>query len=264
MHDAHTMVAVAQTSSIRLRLLGGFELSLGGAPVPLRPASQRLVAFVAVRSHGVERTCAAYQLWPDTSEERARANLRSTLWRLARVVPDVVISTPTRLALGHSVWVDARHGLSELISGSSDAMIANHLPFEWMSSDLLPDWYDDWLMVERERLRQLHLRALEERAREALRVGRTGEAIQLALTAVSIDPLRESSHRTVIEAHLAEGNAFEAQRQLDALNSARAHADAEVSPELRELRLNDAPPHPRREVEGRVVRNSRQEGQPAR
>lgn len=229
------MVAVAEALSIRLRLLGGFELSLGGSPVALRPASQRLVAFVAVRSHGVERACAAYQLWPDTNEERARANLRSTLWRLGRVAPDIVISTATRLALGDSVWVDARHGLSELVSGSSDAMIANRLPFEWMSADLLPDWYDDWLMVERERLRQLHLRALEARAREALRLGATGEAIELALTAVAIDPLRESSHRTVIEAHLAEGNASEAQRQLDALNAARAHADAHVSPDLKEF-----------------------------
>ena len=82
-------------------------------------------------------------------------------------------------------------------------------------SDLLPDWYDDWLEIERERLRQLTLRVLDARARRAIDDHQPGEAIQLALTAMAIDPLRAASYRLLMEAHLAEGNEHDARRTLD-------------------------------------------------
>jgi DNA-binding SARP family transcriptional activator len=79
--------------------------------------------------------------------------------------------------------------------------------------ELLPDWYDDWLVTERERLRQLRLHALEESVRVLIERGRLSEAIDLGLRAVAMEPLRESAHRLVIRAHLAEGNRAEALRQ---------------------------------------------------
>jgi DNA-binding SARP family transcriptional activator len=227
--DASAMLPAATRTDIRLRLLGGFELTIDGSPVLLRPESQRLLAYVAITSRGVERSFAAFQLWPDTNERRARANLRSALWRLGRVASNLVATTATRLRLDDSVWVDAKHGIAELSSVDSTTLVESQLPFEWMGADLLPDWYDDWLMIERERLRQLHVRLLEGRARESLNAGATAEAIQFALAAVSVDPLRESGHRLVIEAHLAEGNSHEAQRQLQAFQDVRAHAQSAPS-----------------------------------
>src|SRR6266545_404812 len=57
------------------------------------------------------------------------------------------------------------------------------------AGDLLPDWYDDWVVIER---------------------GRHGQAIQAALLAVGEEPLRESAHRILVRAHLAQGNQGEA------------------------------------------------------
>ena len=81
------------------------------------------------------------------------------------------------------------------------------------AGDLLPDWYDDWLTVERERFRQLRLHALESLAGDLADSGRFAAATDAALAAIASEPLRESAHRTLIKLHLAEGNAAEAVRQ---------------------------------------------------
>ena len=84
------------------------------------------------------------------------------------------------------------------------------------AADLLPSWYDDWVIVERERLRQIRVHSLEELSRRLVVVHRYGDAIDAALAAIAADPLRESAHRRLIEAHLAEGNLSEAIRQYKA------------------------------------------------
>jgi DNA-binding SARP family transcriptional activator len=81
------------------------------------------------------------------------------------------------------------------------------------AGELLPDWYDDWVVIERERFRQARLHALEALCYGLARRGRYDKAIELGLTAVADEPLRESAHRAVMRAHLAEGNRVEALRQ---------------------------------------------------
>lgn len=198
---------------IEVRLLSGFEVRIDDLPVGLQPASERLVAFVALNPRGVHRDFAALQLWADVEEARASANLRSALWRLRKHADGLVEATKTCLRLGAGVWLDVRDGLDEAVGAGRSALAPT--PFSSVCANLLPDWYDEWLEVDRERLRQHQLGLLESRARDALDRGDTTDAIQSGLTAVSIDPLRESSHRVVIEAHLVEGNAAEARREFE-------------------------------------------------
>jgi DNA-binding SARP family transcriptional activator len=193
---------------VQLRLLGGFELLIDATPIELQPALQRLMAFVALTPRGVGRMFAAFQLWPDKVEKRALANLRSTIWRLNGLGVELIAVTPKRLTLARGVWVDA---LAEpAVSGADSAAPA---PFQTMLRDLLPDWYDDWLIVERERFRLLRLAALESSARASILAGDTTTAIQLALSALAIEGARETAHQLVIDAHLAEGNECEARRE---------------------------------------------------
>ncbi len=206
--DAQTTTAQAE-----LRLLGGFGLSCNGETIETTPAAQRLLAFVALTPRGADRTYVACQLWPEHTEQRAKANLRSAIWRLSKAPTPLLAATKDRLRLADGVWVDVRNGVAELAATGMDSILVAALPFAALDSDLLPDWYDDWLTIERERLRQFRLGALEEAASLALERGRHGQAIQLALAAVAADPLRESSHRLVIEAHLAKGNRVDAWRQ---------------------------------------------------
>jgi pentatricopeptide repeat protein len=81
-----------------------------------------------------------------------------------------------------------------------------------LCGDLLPGWYDDWVLLERERLAQLRVHALEVVAARLAAAGRHGQAIQAAYAAVQTEPLRESAYRTVIRVHLAEGNVADALR----------------------------------------------------
>lgn len=202
------------TPHTALHLLGGFELRIDGQSIDLQPGIRKLLALVALSPRGVGRSFAAFQLWPDSTEDRARANLRSTLWRLGKLPVNIVVASKSDLRLDPDVWVDARHDAESLADGVGRAQQLSSRPFGSLSSDLLPDWYDDWLVVERERLRQQRLRTLEGRAVEMLGRGDSSGAIQMGLAAVAIDPQRESAHRLVIEAHLHEGNPSEARRQL--------------------------------------------------
>jgi DNA-binding SARP family transcriptional activator len=86
-----------------------------------------------------------------------------------------------------------------------------HVP-EWTTTvaELLPGWYDEWVIFERERIRQRMMHALEVLSRLLRIHGRYGEAIDAAMDAVAVEPLRESAHRALAEAHFAEGNYGEA------------------------------------------------------
>ncbi|MGW0229316.1 AfsR/SARP family transcriptional regulator [Actinopolymorpha singaporensis] len=199
--------------AVRLQLLGGFELRVDDAVVEVKPAPQRLMALLALAGAAVERTFAAEQLWPDASRERAQANLRTTVWRLRHVSCELVASSKTHVRLAAQVWVDVREGLAEVQRADPAAVLRTVGLEATLLADLLPDWYDDWLETERERIRQLRLAGLERCGEQLLAAGHPADGIQLGLRAAAIEPLRESAQRLVIRCHLAEGNLVEAVRQ---------------------------------------------------
>src|SRR5262249_38081752 len=79
-----------------------------------------------------------------------------------------------------------------------------------LCKDLLPDWYDDWVTLDRERFRQLRMHALERLCDRLTDARRFGEAIEAGLEAARVEPLRESAHRAIMRVHIAEGNRSEA------------------------------------------------------
>jgi DNA-binding SARP family transcriptional activator len=180
--------------------------------VALPLSAQRLLAFVALHERPLPRSFVAGSLWLDSSEERANANLRSALWRLHRSGQRVVECDGQRLALGRTVIVDLREAdalAHRVLSGDAGLEIEPSA----LGGELLPGWYDDWILFERERFRQLRLRALDALCDRLTEARRFDAALEAGLAAVAGEPLRESSHRAVIRAHLADGNAAEAIRQ---------------------------------------------------
>jgi DNA-binding SARP family transcriptional activator len=59
------------------------------------------------------------------------------------------------------------------------------------------------------------------------------EAIDAAVAAVAIEPIRETSRRTLMRAYLAEGNTAKALRELETFRSLlRRELDVEPSPDI--------------------------------
>jgi DNA-binding SARP family transcriptional activator len=199
----------------RLSLLGGFELRCAGADVAVSRNGQRLLALLALQGRPLERLWVAGTLWLDATEERAGASLRSALWRLPQPGGTAVVeASTTHLRLARDLAVDTLELVALAERLESPAGRGEHQPEPTLlARDLLPDWYEDWVVLERERFRQLRLHALEALCARLTEAGRFGAAVQAGLAAVSGEPLRESAHRTLIQAHLAEGNPGEAVRQ---------------------------------------------------
>jgi DNA-binding SARP family transcriptional activator len=225
-------------TEVQLKLIGGFELRREGEPVDLPMSAQRLVAYLALRGRPLLRIHVAGTLWLDSSEERSCANLRSALWRLGGPARGVVEATASHVGLSRDVVVDMREVIAlarDLLEQADDADDVE-IESSGLAMDLLPDWYDEWVLLERERLRELRVHALERLAERATRQGRFAHAIDTALTAIQADPLRESAHRVLIKAYLAEGNGGAGIRQYHEY-CRRAHDELGVGPssQLREI-----------------------------
>ena len=207
-------MAVSCTSNLRLALLGGFGFYVGVSKSDVPLGAQRLLALLALSSKsGISRCIAAERLWPDATRRRASANLRSALWQSRCIGSEAaVMATGGWISLSPTVEVDYYDAVD------SARRIANSCPrleprngheatIAALSWELLPDWSDDWILLDRERWDQIRLHALESLARHLMSAEKYLFAIEAALAAVAIEPVRESAHRTVIEIFIAQDNA---------------------------------------------------------
>jgi DNA-binding SARP family transcriptional activator len=220
--------------------------------VTLSPGSQRLVALVAVRGR-MRRDQVASTLWPDTDPQSAQHRMRSELWRIQRRAPDLLTVGCDTVRLGGDVGVDAQrldrqarrvlramtdHGTRhDTGTPTADAQEAVAELLAWPTGRaLLAGWEHDWLIVDRERLHQLHLHALEAAATWLLRQARHGEALDVALRAQAIEPLRESAHAIALTVHVALHNIAEARRHYAAFaRLLRNELGVAPSPKLQSL-----------------------------
>jgi DNA-binding SARP family transcriptional activator len=204
-------------------------MSTADAALPRR--AQRMVAYLALKGP-MPRLLTAEALWPETTERLALSNLRSTVHQIRVSCPGLLSHSTDPLDLAADTIVDVRqfHDLWESENSrhtpntapnmenpqdaqdAQDAEDAERVRLLLDGGELLPGWYDDWVLSEQERMRQLRLRRLEEEALRSLRSGQPARALTLAHCATRLDPLRESAQRTLIEAHLEMGNRVDALR----------------------------------------------------
>jgi len=209
--------AVSSTSRVELSLLGTFRMRVDSVQIDeLAIGSQRLLIFLALHDRAIARISLAGTMWPDVSDERAGLSLRSALTRLDGLLSNTVVATKAGgLSLRAGVVVDLREAQAlahRLLHRSSPVEVADLSAdsVALLSSELLPDWYDDWIIADAEDWRQLRVDALEALGQRLLAEARTAEAIRAARAAMRVDPLRESPHALLIRIHLADGNQSEA------------------------------------------------------
>lgn len=205
-------MSAGQPAGFELQMLGSFSLRCHGVQITLPISSRRLLAFLAI--HGpTSRLVLMGTLWPSVGESHARGSLRTAKWRLQRAAPLLLEAEDDAIALTPDVRVDLRTvaDSAQLILQRPDPVSADGaLVRAW--GELLPGWYDDWVIFERERLRQLRLHALDALAERFAARGAYLDALAVAIESLRIEPLRESANRMIIAIHLAEGNVVEAMR----------------------------------------------------
>lgn len=222
----------------RLALLESFSAAFDGGAVSIPMSGQRLLALLAVHNSPLRRPYVAGSLWLTSSEAHAGGCLRSTLWRLGRLGVKFVETSESLLRLSPTVSVDLYDAQSQArrLLDRSVPCRPTDLACESLTRDLLAGWYDDWVLIERERFRQLRLHALEAICERLIALERFGEAVEAGLAAVAGEPLRESAHRFLIQAYLAEGNRVEALRQFRwYAQLLREELQAEASPLMQNL-----------------------------
>ena len=197
----------------RVTVLGAFTLISHGTAVPLGIDARRLVAYLAVHPRPQGRRALAADLWPGIEVEAAMRLLDDAV--LAVAVPGLLVTgADGALALGADVDVDLAAAML-LVRTLPDVPAVESPELTLLDADILPGWTAAWIVVERERFRQLRLHAVEERSLRLIGAGRCGEAVALARAAARSAPSRESARRTLIEAHLAQGDIAAAVAEYD-------------------------------------------------
>jgi DNA-binding SARP family transcriptional activator len=190
----------------RVTVLGAFTLTDGTAAVPLGVDARRLVAYLAVHRRPQQRETLAADLWPGVEAATALVLLAETVAGVE--VPGLLTGADDQaaaLALAADVEVDlaVAMALIRALPGISADAVTDTCALD---ADILPGWTAAWLVIERERFRQLRLHAVEERSLRLSAVGRYAAAVEMAQIAVKTAPSRESARRVLIEAHLAQGD----------------------------------------------------------
>ncbi|MDR7253272.1 DNA-binding SARP family transcriptional activator [Nocardioides sp. BE266] len=207
----HSAVAVA---SARLRLIGGWQLVVDGAEVALGHREQRLVALLGLAAPGT-RSRVASILWPDSTDEHALGSLRRAVWQCQRRCPGVLSASRSTLALAPEISVDVDDlrraaGLTELPMDDGARGLLDVL----RGPELLPGWFDDWVVDERTRLDQVRVESLERISQDALDRGDFALAVESAAVASQIEPLRESARELSVRGHIGRGDVGSAHSEL--------------------------------------------------
>lgn len=259
------------SSPWQIHLLGGLRVQRGPVVIT-RFRSHRfgaLLAYLALFPQRLHtREALADLLWPDADLEAGRVNLRTALSSLRRqleppdVPPGSVVVTKgnTYVELNPAAIITDVAEFEEAVSAAARAATADqrieHLrnAVQRYTGPLLPGFYENWALNERERLAEAHLRAVQQLAALQEQAGEGDQALDLARRAVSADPFQEESHAIVIRLLMASGQFVAAQRQYEELaRLLKERLDIEPSPYVRALleAPRNAAPVPERQTPSR-------------
>src|SRR5947208_5251515 len=209
---------------LSLTLLGGFQARLEpGSPLALpTKKAQALLAYLAIpvgQAHPRDKLAAL--LWGGIREESARASLRQALFAIRKALgetkPLALLLEGETLALNRSVVdVDVATFEGLVAEGTPEALAKAAGLYQ---GDLLAGFavdeppFEEWLVTERERLREMASEGLAKLLAHHRKDGAGEAAVQTALKLLSLDPLQEPVHRTLMRLHAEQGRRGTALRQ---------------------------------------------------
>jgi len=218
-------------STLHIHLLGEFLLVADEEPVTTfeMPRLQSLLAYLLLhRGVPQSRTHLAFLLWPDSTDQQAHTNLRKAVYLLRQTFPHA--DSFIHIGRQSISWEPDTQKVScildvqnfeHAIKKAKQAEHAQNLPamrqalsqaVDIYGGDLLPSCYDEWILPERDRLRQVFFKALE-RLIVLLEQERDEEAaINAALRLLRYDPLHEETYRHLMRLYAVRGDRTSALR----------------------------------------------------
>jgi DNA-binding SARP family transcriptional activator len=225
---------VVTEPSLRLGLLGGLEIAVAGEPVDLhevRPRARSTLRLLALRAGDVvHRESLAAQLWPDLEQEAALRGLQvaiSSLRGLLEPATGANGSARTRPGLlvrdgqsyGLALPPGCRSDIQEFEARLADARSARlggdrtreraelEAALGLYRGELLPEeGTAEWVLAERDHLRQSAAGAAEALARCLVDSGEPEEAVEAVRGCLRLDPYRDHAWRLLIDLHTEAGN----------------------------------------------------------
>jgi len=231
---------------LKLTLLGGFDaVSSSGAIALPTKKTRALLAYCALRPGEVhQREKLATLLWGDTIEANARNSLRQALF-LLRAALKQARSAALRID-GDTVTADPQSLDVDVFR--FEQLVAKRTPVALEQAatlyrgDLLDGFvideepFEQWLVHERERLRELALDALARLLRHQNSLEATDAATQTARRLLTLDPLQEAVHRVLMRLHVRAGRREAALRQYEiCIGLLRRELQLGPEPETRQL-----------------------------
>lgn len=249
---------------LRVRLFGGLVIERAdwSAPARLSPAAETLFAHLIIerrRSHARDELAGLF--WGDMPDDRARNCLNTALWRIRRVLePDpgsrgmYVETTPSgdvRFNTTSDYWLDVavfESVLDSILRVPTDELAADDIrriesALDLYTGDLLGRVFDDWVLIERERLRARWLEAQVHLMRAYRARGAWQQALTYGRRVIGIDPLREEVHRELMSLYHESGEPAQAIRQYEQCREILLHeVGIGPAPATQELRARVASP----------------------
>ncbi len=197
---------------LQARLLGQFEVFVQDHPViiPSRPA-QSLFAYLLLhpnKSHRRERL--AGQFWLTSSEVNARSNLRHELWRIRKALGHGAEAYLQSNDLGVTYCPQPGDQLDvnvfKACTGNENSTEVLLQAVSVYGGELLPGFYDEWVILEREYLQAEYERKMERLLDHLLAEGRWNEALKWGEVWIASGETPEPAYRALMIAQAGLGN----------------------------------------------------------
>jgi DNA-binding SARP family transcriptional activator len=223
-------------STLRINLFGVVRISHDRDPIEIKVgrALKGVLAYLVLFSDRIHaRDVLAGLFWGDSSENRARSCMSTTLWRLRKILePEGVprgtyLLTPSPGEVGFNPesnhWLDVMELESQaqpILTKSYEALVSDEVlelenALGLYSGDLLEGFYDDWALTERERLRSLYLKSLAHLLGYYGHNGGYDKALACGHRILNLDPLREEIHREMMRLYVDCGRRAQAIQQYE-------------------------------------------------
>jgi DNA-binding SARP family transcriptional activator len=182
-------------------------------------------------------------LWPDTSDENARHNLCTELWRIRKALGsrddadhDYLLTEDLTITFNPEAqcWLDVNQ-LQRCTStdGSLDDLIGQLVLYQ---GELLPGFYDDWIVLERERLQALFERDMKRLLERLCAEQRWATVLEWSERWIALGQTPEPAYRALMAAYAALGDRAKAVATFERCRAALEHElGVEPSPETQNL-----------------------------